>query len=88
MARAAPRAEDAGERMEIRLTSFLLKIAILSSNTLKRVSLTALSGHQKHHNLADKQEYSSPLPVVLTRQFLARSVQKLGIKWPRILFIG
>jgi hypothetical protein len=41
MARAAPMAEDAGERMEIRLTSFLLKNALLSSNTLKRVSLTA-----------------------------------------------
>jgi hypothetical protein len=33
--RAAPRAEDAGERMEIRPTSFLLKNALLLLNTLK-----------------------------------------------------
>jgi hypothetical protein len=39
VARAAPRAEDAGERMEIRLTSFLLKNALLSQNVLKRGSV-------------------------------------------------
>jgi hypothetical protein len=35
VARAAPEAEDARERMEIRHTSFLLKNALLLENTLK-----------------------------------------------------
>ncbi len=41
------------------------------------MSLTAIHGRQKRHNLADKQEHSSSLTVVLTRQFLAESA-KIG----------
>jgi hypothetical protein len=53
------------------------QVLVCSEKRKEELSLTALNGHQKRHNLADKQEHSSSLPVVLTRQFLAESA-KIG----------